>query len=86
MTDIGLLKQFLGLEIEQFERGIMLSKPKYTSELIKNFNMAECKAAKSPFLSGIKLHEFGNSPLVDFTHYRQLVCSGTQGTPKRPNT
>ena len=27
MTDLGMLRQFLGLEIEQFERGIMLSKP-----------------------------------------------------------
>ena len=35
--------------------------------------MAECKAAKSPFLSGIKMHEFGNSPLVDITLYGKLV-------------
>ena len=35
--------------------------------------MAECKAAKSPFLSGIKMHEFGNSPLVDIRRYRKLV-------------
>ena len=37
--------------------------------------MAECKETKSPFLSGIKLHEFGNSPMVDITLYRKLVGS-----------
>ena len=29
MTDLGLLKQFLGLDIEQSKRGIMLSQTKY---------------------------------------------------------
>ena len=37
--------------------------------------MAECKESKSPFLSGIKLHGFGNSPMVDITLYRKLVGS-----------
>ena len=46
--------------------------PQYASNLLKKFNMAECKEAKSPFLSGIKMHEFGNPPLVDITLYRQL--------------
>ena len=73
MTDLGLLRQFLGLEIEQSERGIKLSQPQYASDLLKKFNMAECKAEKSPFLSGIKMHEFDNSPLVDITFYRKLV-------------
>ena len=35
--------------------------------------MAKCKESKSPFLSSIKMHEFGNSPLVDITLYMQLV-------------
>ena len=35
--------------------------------------MAGCKATKSPFLSGIKMHGFGNSPMVDITLYRKLV-------------
>ena len=85
MTDLGLLGQFLGLEIEQSERGIMLSKKKYASKMLSKFNVAECRAAKYPFLSGIKLHEFGNSPLVDFTLYRQLVGSLLSLTHKRPN-
>ena len=29
MTDLGLLRKFLGLEIEQHERGIKKSQPKY---------------------------------------------------------
>ena len=70
MIDLGLLRKFLGLEIEQNGKDIMLSQPQCASDLIKNFNMDECKEAKSPFLSGIKLYGFGNSPMVDITLYR----------------
>ena len=85
MTDLGLLRQFLGLEIEQYERGIMSIQPKYASYLINKFNMDDCKGAKFPFLSGIKLCEFGNSPLIDYTLYRQLVGSLLYLTHTRPD-
>ena len=63
----------------------MLSQPQYTSDLINNFNMPEFKASKYSFLSGIKMHEFGNSPLVDITHSRQLVGSLIYLTHTRPD-
>ena len=85
MTDLGLLRQFLGLEIEKSERGIMMSQPNYDSEILSNFIMAKCKESKSPFLFGIKLHEFDNSPLVDFTLYRQVVGSFLYLTHIRPD-
>ena len=40
MSDLGLLKQFLGLEIEQNYDGIMVTPSKYISDLLVNFNMA----------------------------------------------
>ena len=85
MTNLGLLKQFLGLEIEQYERGIMLRQHNYASDLLINFKMDYCKAAKCPFLSGIKLGEFGDSPLVDCSLYRQLVGSLLYLTHTRPD-
>ena len=85
MTDLGLLRQFLGLEIEQNGKGIMLSQPQYDLDLINNFNMAECNACKYPFISIIKIYEFGNSPLVDFTLYRKLVGSLLYLTHTRPD-
>ena len=75
MTDLGLLKQFLGLEIEKSEVGIKVSKKNYVSDILLKFKMDECKAAKFPFLLGIKLGEFGASPLVDNSLYIQIVGS-----------
>ena len=85
MTDLWLLRQFLGLEIEQYERGIMQGQPKYDSDLLIKFNMDDCKASKCPFLSGIKLGEFGNSSLVDCTLYMKLVSSLLYLTHTRPD-
>ena len=85
MTDLGLLKQFLGFEIEQYERGIKVIQQKYDLELLFKFNMAECKATKCPFLSGIKQGEVGGSPLVDCSLYRHLVGSLLYLTHSRPD-
>ena len=75
MTDLGLLKQFLGLDIEKYDARINVIQSKYARYLLLNFNMAECKSSKLPFILGVKLGEFGSSPLVDNSLYRKLVGS-----------
>ena len=70
-----MLRQFLGLEIEKYEAGIKFRQQKYVADLLLNLKMDECKASKCPFLLGIKLGEFGASPLVDNSLYIQLVGS-----------
>ena len=65
MTDLQLLRQFLGLEIQQFEARIKVSQPTYAANLLLKFKMVECKESKLPFLSRIKLGDFGASLLVD---------------------
>ena len=74
MSDLGLLKQFLGLEISQDFDGIMVTQYKYISYLLINFNMAECKSAPFHFLSRINLEEGNITPLMDCTIYHQLIA------------
>ena len=73
MTDLGLLSQFLGLEIAHSQHGIKLNHSKYTLDLLNKFNMKFCKPSKTPFLSKVKLEEAGSSPMVNNTLYRQLI-------------
>ena len=77
MSDLGLLKQFFGLEIEQNYDGIMVTQSKYISELLFKFNMADCRPTPFPLLSGIILEEGKSTPTMDCTIYRQLIGSVT---------
>ena len=84
MIDLGLLSQFLGLEIAQSQHGIKVHQSKYTLDLLK-FNMKYCKPSKTPFFSGVKLEEAGSSPMVNNTLYRQLIGCLLYLTHTRPD-
>jgi hypothetical protein len=85
MKDMGPLHFFLGLEISQDASGIKLSQAKYARDLLERFHMTDCKSAPTPFLSGVKLEDGGETPLVDNTLYRQLVGSLLYLTHSRPD-
>ena len=70
MTDLGLLSQFLGIEIAQSQHGIRVHQSKYDLDLLNKFSMKYCNPSKTPFLSGVKLEEAGSSPMVNNTLYR----------------
>jgi hypothetical protein len=73
MTDMGPLHFFLGLEISQDASGIKLSQAMYAREILERFHMTYCKSSPTPFLSGVKLEDGWETPLVDSTLYKQLV-------------
>jgi hypothetical protein len=39
MTDLGLMKYFLGIEVEQSEKGIFICQQKYATYILKRFKM-----------------------------------------------
>ena len=44
MKDLGLMHYFLGLEVWQIPEGIFLKQGKYVVEILKRFDMLECKS------------------------------------------
>ena len=59
MTNLGLLSQFLGIEIAQSQHGIKIYQSNYFLYLLNKFNMKYCKRS--------------NTPMVNNTLYRQLI-------------
>jgi hypothetical protein len=84
MMDMGLLHFLLGLEIIQDASGIKLSQTKYTQDLLEIFHMIDYKSSPTPFLSGVKLEDGRETPLVDNTLYKQLVGIMLYLTHSRP--
>ena len=70
MKDLGLMHYFPGLEVWQSSEGIFLNQRKYKIEILKRFNMLECKSMATPMDSNLKLLADDSSELVDVTHYR----------------
>eukprot|EP00253_Pinus_taeda_P025350 PITA_25350 len=75
MTDLGLLRYFLGIEVDQNKNGIFHSQEKYVNEVLGRFNMQECKAAITPMVMGLKLSKEDSSKDFDPSLYKSIVCS-----------
>ena len=73
MSDLSLLKYFLGLEVQQGEEGIFISQKKYIQDLLKLYNMQECKIVVAPINSNERLQANDGSGETDDKRYRALV-------------
>ena len=85
MKDLGLIHYFLGLEVWKKLEGIFLNHGKYAVEILKIFNMLECKSIAIPMDSNLKLLADDSSELVDVTQYRQIIGSLMYLTNTRPD-
>ncbi|XP_061346732.1 uncharacterized mitochondrial protein AtMg00810-like [Gastrolobium bilobum] len=85
MTDLGLMKYFLGLEVRQDNSGIFVSQEAYAKEILKRFKMADCKPVSTPMEPGSKLSKYDGGDLVDASKYRSLVGSLRYLTCTRPD-
>ena len=75
MTDLGIMKYFLWIEVDQSTKGIFVCQQKYVADIIKRFHMEECNPAETPIPLGTKLSKNDEGPTVDSTLYKILVGS-----------
>ena len=75
MTDLGLMKFFLGIEVQKSESGIFISRSKYGSEVLKRFNMSNCNTALTPVKTCLKLSKDDDGSTIDPTLFKRLVGS-----------
>jgi hypothetical protein len=73
MMDMGPLHFFLGLEISEDALGIKISQAKYACDLLETFDITNYNSFPTPFLSGVRLEDGRDNPLVDNKLYKKLV-------------
>jgi hypothetical protein len=76
---------FLGLEVWQSPEKIFLNQRKYAVEILKRFDMLECKSMNTPMETKLKLLVDPLSELVDATLYRQIIGSVMYLTDTEPD-
>jgi hypothetical protein len=85
MSMFGKMKFFLGLKINQSDKGIFISQTKYIYEMIKKFQIHDSKPVGTPMVTGCKLSKFDDSEEVEQTMYRSMIGSLFYATSTRPD-
>jgi hypothetical protein len=85
MSMMGELKFFLGFQIKQLKNGTFLCQTKYTSDMLKKFDMANAKPIKTPMVVNghLDLNEDGKP--VDQKVYRSMIGSLLYLCASRPD-
>ena len=81
MKDMGIMKRFLGLEIERNSFGdVIISQKRYIERVLERFGMQDCKPAYTPLPTNIRLRKRdydpdNPDPPADQTLYREIIGS-----------
>lgn len=85
MTDLGVMRYFLGIQVKQLKGEIFISQEKYIEDLLKKFHMENCKPTSTPMAMNEKLEVNDGARKVDVTLFRSLVGSLIYLTNTRPD-
>jgi len=85
MSMMGELKFFLGIQVNQFNKGVYVHQTKYTKELMKNFKLEDCKVMNTPMHPTFILSKEDTGTKVDQKLYRGMIGSLLYLTASRPD-
>uniref|UniRef100_A0A2N9E1A3 Reverse transcriptase Ty1/copia-type domain-containing protein n=1 Tax=Fagus sylvatica TaxID=28930 RepID=A0A2N9E1A3_FAGSY len=85
LKDLGLLRYFLGLQIDYTKSGFFVHQRKYLTDLLTKFHMIDSKAAPTPIVLTLAFTPSDDDVLPDPTPYRSLVGALQYATFTRPD-
>ena len=85
MSDLGLMKYFLGIQVKQAKGEIFISQEKYTKDMLRKFQMDKSKPVSTPMSLNEKLKQDDGAEKADAELYRRLVGSLIYLTNTRPD-
>jgi hypothetical protein len=75
MKDLGSMHYFLGIEVWKSLEEIFLTQGMYDVEILKIFDMMDCRSMSTTMETNLKLLVDNSLELVDVTLYRQIIGS-----------
>ncbi|GAA0165161.1 hypothetical protein LIER_20633 [Lithospermum erythrorhizon] len=75
MTDMGMMRYFLGLEVLQTRDGIFISQKKFACDILKKFRMMNSKPVTTPIVERMKLSRDEQEKNVNVTAYKSFIGS-----------
>jgi hypothetical protein len=85
MSDLGKMKYFLGVKVQQSCEGIHLCQMKYAGEILERFGMGGCNPVKNPIVPGTKLIKDGGEDSENSTLFKQIIGSLMYLSVTRPD-
>ena len=85
MSDLGLMSFFLGMEIKQSRGVIFIGQEKYAKEILKKFQMENCKPTATPMNQKDKFSKEDETARVNEEKYRSLIGCLLYLTATRPD-
>lgn len=74
MKDLGRLKRFLGITLNQCEWGVTMSQQSYVDKLLERFDMQNCETRSTPCEPKLNYTD-GDEKLNDPRKHREAVGS-----------
>jgi len=75
MTDLGMMRYFLGIEVVQSLDGIFVCQRKCAHEILGRFGMDKSNSVNNPIVAGTKSSKDEAGTKVDETLFKQVVGS-----------
>ena len=73
MSDLDALSYYLGIEVRQGKKALMLGQSAYASKLLERSGMAKCKSCVTPMEERLKLTKASTTAKVDSTLYGSII-------------
>jgi Reverse transcriptase (RNA-dependent DNA polymerase) len=85
MTDLGMMRYFLGFEIKHNKSGIFVSQGAYAREILQKFGMQDCNSVATTMELDANLSKLEGGEAVDSNTYRSIIGSLRYLTCTRPD-
>ncbi|GKB48999.1 retrovirus-related pol polyprotein from transposon TNT 1-94 [Tanacetum coccineum] len=85
MSMMGQMSFFLGLQVSQNPKGILINQSKYAHEILKKYGLDSSASVDTPMVEKMKLDEDRQGKLVDPTYFHGMVGSLMYLSASRPD-